>query len=123
MSSPGFPPEISDLDAIINKAGGRTARTDLLPHEVRRTKNAQVNNHVRIEELTRENGMLRQEIAFLRRMINAMRAFHNQVQRASNVMQDGFQDLRRQTAEHEGDLLQIYGIDLADVKTQDVFML
>ena len=67
--------------------------------------------------------MLHREITFLHRTIEAMRAFHNQVQRAFNIMQNGFQDLRKQTAEHEGKFLQIYGIDLADIKTQDVFLL
>ena len=39
MSSSGFPSEILDLDAIINKAGGQTTHTDLLPHEVWQIKN------------------------------------------------------------------------------------
>ena len=56
-------------------------------------------------------------------MINAMRAFHNQVQRVSNIMQNGFQNLKRQTAEYEENLLQIYDIDLTDVKIQNVFIL
>ena len=52
-----------------------------------------------------------------------MKAFHNQIQRAFNVIQNEFQNLKRQTAEYEGNLLQIYNIDLTDVKTQNVFIL
>ena len=77
ISSPGFPPEILNLDAIINKAGGQTVCTDLLSHEVQQIKNAQINNHIRIKKLTWENSMLHQKIAFLHWMINIMKAFHN----------------------------------------------
>ena len=90
ISSSGFPSEISDLNAIINKAEGWIVYTDLLSHEIWWIKNAQVNNHVRIEKLTWKNDMFCQKIAFLCWMINAMRAFHNQVQRVFNVMQNGF---------------------------------
>ena len=117
MSSPDFPSEILKLNAIINKAGGQTACTDLLPHEIQQIKNAQMNNHVKIKELTQKNDMLYQKIAFFHQMINIMKAFHNQVQRVFNVMQNGFQNLKKQTAKYEENLLQIYSIDLTDVKT------
>ena len=73
--------------------------------------------------MTRENGLLRQEIAFLRRTMEAMRDFHHHIQTAFDIMQTSFQDLGRQTAKYEGDLLQVYGVDLTDVKPEDVFVL
>ena len=60
ISSSGFLSKISELDAIINKAGGWTICTDLLPHEIWQIKNTQINNHVKIKELTQKNDMLHQ---------------------------------------------------------------
>lgn len=87
-----------------------------MPSQIQLTKCGSPPNHgKRIEELTRENGYLRQELALYQETRDAMVSLHVQVTKAYKLLQEGLQELSQKVALAEGSLLDHWGIDLNDV--------
>ena len=68
MTHPALRPEkyTTTLDREIAYHGGTTSMINNLPERLRVFKKQQLTSQQRIKELTRENGRLRQELAFYR---------------------------------------------------------
>ena len=117
----GQPPEITNLDARIAQAGGTSSRVELLPHRLRATKlRPSTSMAMHLEDLTRENGFLRQEIVFYQESRNAMLAFHNQTFEAYNRLQSALKELSEKMALAEGRLEKYWGISLNGTGSEDV---
>lgn len=110
------PPEITSLDARIADAGGTSSRVELQPHRLRQSKQHRVSTRSRVEDLTRENGYLRQEIVFYQESRNAMLAFHNQVLEVYQGLQAALKGLSEKMASAESRIEEYWGVPLADKK-------
>ncbi|MCJ1445791.1 MAG: hypothetical protein MMC23_006296 [Stictis urceolatum] len=102
------PPEVTSLDARVQVAGGKTSRTDLLPQNLRifKTNRRPLMN----EELVRENGRLRQELAYYKESMQSMMAFYNSMQEGFRVLQFGLQQLSERITMSEENLMQGWGM-------------
>jgi len=111
----GRPAEVTALDHHIASRGGMTSTIEKLPSQLQLNKNrSPPTRSKRIEELTRENGYLRQELAHHHETHCAMVTLHAKTVRAYKVLQEGLQELSQQVAGSERRLLEYWGIDLDD---------
>lgn len=111
----GRPAEVSALDHRIASAGGTTSKIEKLPNQIQVTKyHSPPNCDRRIEELTRENGYLRQELAFYQETRDAMVSLHAKTTKAYKLLREGLQELSEKVALSERSLLEYWGIDLND---------
>ena len=113
----GQPPEIISLDARIASAGGTSSRVELQPHRLRETRTQRPKpTAAQFDDLVRENGCLRQEIAFYQESRNAMLAFHDQVLGVYQVLQAALRDLSEKMACAEGRTERYWGVTRKDSK-------
>ena len=117
-------PEVSSLDARIANSGGTTSGLELQPHRLRQAKRQNKRSISQREyDLVRENGYLRQEIAFYQESRNAMMAFHHQSTQAYEAMQQAFRELSEKMAMAEERLDRYWGIALTKAKDRDLTVL
>lgn len=124
LSTTGQPPEITSLDARIAQAGGTSSRLELLPNRLRETKlQPSTSAAIHLEDLTRENGYLRQEIVFYQESRNAMLAFHSQTLEAYKGLQSALKELSEKLALADSRLERYWGISLNGTRKADVTVL
>jgi len=124
MRTTGQPPEITSLDARIARAGGTSSRVELLPHRLRETKlRPSTSAAMQLDDLTRENGYLRQEIAFYQESRNAMLAFHSQTLDTYKGLQSALKELSEKLALADSRLERYWGISLNGTGKEDVTIL
>ena len=117
----GVPPGITRLDARIAMAGGTSARIELQPHRLQQSKNHKTCPKLdERDDLIRENGHLRQEIAFYQDARNGMLAFHDQVLEAYRGLQKALKDLSEKLATAEERVEQYWGLPVSGMKEQDM---
>ena len=116
------PPEITQLDARIARAGGTSSRVEMQPHRLQQTKTRRSSSRER-DDLVRENGYLRQEIVFYQESRNAMLAFHSQTMEAYDGLRCALKDLSEKLAAAEGRLERYWGLSLNGSGKQDVIVL
>jgi len=120
-SGSGQPPEITNLDARIANAGGTSSRIEMQPHRLQEAKRRPTTSTEKEREnLIRENGYLRQEIAFYQDSRNAMLAFHSQALEVYQVLQGALKDLSEKLAAAEGRLERYWGMSLNGTGNEDV---
>jgi len=120
----GLPPEIDSMDARIALAGGTSARTELQPHRLRQEKNRVGRTlQTEMEDLIRENGYLRQEIAFYKESRIALLAFHSQTMESFQNLQSASKELSESMALAEGRLEKYWGIPLNSSGKNDLIVL
>lgn len=108
-------PEVTALDHHIASRGGMTSKIEKLPSQLQLNKTCPPPTwSQQIEELTRENGYLRQELAHHQEMQCAMITLHTKTVRAYKVLQEGLQKLSQQVAGSEKRLLEYWGINLGN---------
>jgi len=111
----GRPAEVTALDHCIASRGGTTSKIEKLPSQIQVTKyRSPPNRDQRIEELTRENGYLRQELALYEETRDAMVSLHTKTTKAYKLLREGLQELSEKVALSEKSLLEYWGIDLND---------
>ena len=111
----GRPAEVTALNHHIASRGGMTSNIEKLPNQLQLNKHrSSPSQSQRIEELTRENGYLRQELAHHQETHCAMVILHAKTVRAYKVLQEGLQELSQRVAGSERCLLEYWGIDLDD---------
>jgi hypothetical protein len=111
----GRPAEVTALDHCIASRGGTTSKIEKLPSQIQVTKyRSPPNRDQRIEELTRENGYLRQELALYEETRDAMVSLHAKTKKAYKLLREGLQELSEKVAVSEKSLLKYWGIDLND---------
>ena len=109
------PREITSLDARIANAGGTSSRLELQPHRLSETKIRPAKSAAaQLEDLVRENGHLRQEIAFYQESRNAMLAFHDQVLGVYKGLQGALRDLSEKMACAESRIERYWGVTEED---------
>lgn len=87
MASAGKPPEILSH-------GGTTLTADYLPHKLRKTKGLPPPSaFTRIEELTRENGYLRKELALHHENCTTLMTFYAKSIEAHAVLQQALENV------------------------------
>ena len=112
---PGRPAEVTALDHHIASRGGTTSKIEKLPSQIQLSKcRSPLNRGERIEELTRENGYLRQELALYEDTRDAMVCLHVKTTKAYKLLQEGLQELSQKIVLSERSLLDYWGIDLND---------
>lgn len=112
------------MDARIADAGGTSSRIELQHHRLRQAKTHDTRSiAAQLEDLVRENGYLRQEIAFYQESRNAMLAFHHQTLQSFHMMQSALRELSDRMALAEGRLERYWGIPLNGAQRSDVTVL
>ena len=107
------PPNITPLDHFISQNGGTTSAIDMLPHQLQRSK-VRPTIQERIEELTRENGRLRQELALHNETYTATIALYTKAQEAFTILQDALRNISEKRTMSEKSLLDYWGISTED---------
>lgn len=119
----GQHPEITKLDARIIKEGGTSSTADMLPCNLQKAKAAKTSSkYDYTKELILENGYLRQEIVYYKESREAMLAFHNSTLKSFNLLQTALKDLSHKMAMSEEIMLRYWGIDVKNVKEDDLVM-
>lgn len=115
MASTGKPPEVTSLDHQILSHGGTTSTVDYLPHRLRKTKELPPPSAVtRIEELTRENGYLRKELALHHENRTTLMTLYAKSIEAHAILQQALENILQKVALSETELLRHWGIPLND---------
>ena len=118
------PPEITVLDARIARAGGTTSRLELQPYRLQEAKTQRNKSRsAEMEDLTRENGHLRQEIVFYQESRNAMLSFHHDVMEGYQVLQTALRELSEKMARAESRIERYWGVPLTGKDREDVTVL
>jgi hypothetical protein len=103
--------EITPLDRAIVSQGGRTAMTDTLPQQLWLSKiKPSPSRDTRLEELTKENGYLREELAMMKDIQNSTTIFLERAIEAQRILEEGLKDIQRKRSKAEGRLLRYWGI-------------
>ncbi|KAL2049560.1 hypothetical protein ABVK25_010139 [Lepraria finkii] len=122
--SAGQPPELTDLDARIARAGGTSSRIELQPHRLRQAKLQPCQSTTtQLDDLIRENGYLRQEIVFYQESKNAMLGFHSQTLEAYHSLHIALRELSEKLVKAEGRLEKYWGIPLNGAGQKDITVL
>lgn len=111
----GRPTEVTALDHHIASLRGMASSIERLPsqQQLYKTRPPPTQSQ-RIEELTRENGYLRQELAHHQEMQCAMVTLLTKTVQAYKVLQEGLQELSQRVAGSEKRLLKYWGINLGN---------
>lgn len=116
----GSIPDVTALDHVIAGHGGTTSTIDDLPHRLRISKNKQVPTpSQRIEELTREIGYLRQELAYYKETRRALTKFFAVANSAHEAMRHGIGEASHEIAVAEQAILAYWNIHPADGNAED----
>lgn len=113
--------DVTPLDHRIAQNGGTTSRLERLPYRLRKFKSENdVELERRIEELTRENGRLREELAFHEGAHRALRSLFVQTKDAYELLRGALQGASERLVNSEGTLLSFWGIRLDDTERGDI---
>jgi hypothetical protein len=103
--------EITPLDREIFSRGGRTSMTDTLPQQLWLSKTKpSPSRDTRLEELTKENGYLREELAMMKEIQSSTMTFLERAVEAQRMLEEGLRDIQRKRCQVEGRLLRYWGI-------------
>ncbi|KAL9609950.1 MAG: hypothetical protein Q9167_005323 [Letrouitia subvulpina] len=90
------PSEISALDHQIAAGGGTTSTLEITPDRLRASKSKRsISPRERIEELTRADGYLRQELAHYKEKLRAADACHDQTRKAQEMVAQAYDTVIR----------------------------
>ena len=90
---------MTPLDSRIGNLGGTTSTLECLPHRLRISKSSQpIPLEQRIEELTREAGHLRQELAYHKETRAACMKFFDATNQAQQNLQNAIVEMSRKVA-------------------------
>ncbi|CAL8584917.1 hypothetical protein XPA_010500 [Xanthoria parietina] len=116
----GSIPDVTALDHIIAGHGGTTSTIDDLPHRLRISKNKQRPTPTqRIEELTREIGYLRQELAYYKDTRRALTKFFAVARSAHEALRRGLGEASQELAIAEQAMLAYWNIHPSDGNAED----
>lgn len=92
-----------------------TSTLENLPNRLRASKTKQpVNQKQWIEELTKDNGYLRQELAYYKEVQQALLALHHETIKVSTMLEEALEDFSQKVAEAEKPLLDYWKINLEE---------
>ena len=114
------PPEAKTLDHLIAQHGGSTAAIDTLPLRIQKTKYESIDTRQRLEQLTRENGYLRQELAHLKDTHESFLTFYHTIIETVQTMEVAIRDVSEKIALSEQRLTEYWGFDITDLEPQCV---
>lgn len=103
--------EINHYDAIVAKCGGTTSAIEREPQRIRYTKKVPTTT-ARIEELTRENGYLRAEIAHWTDVNMAFQCLRDETIVFSESIQQALQEFSRRLNSAHREAAKNWGYDL-----------
>lgn len=112
--------EVTALDHCIEDHGGTTSTLDCLPHRLRITKEKKsrtMKEHM--EDLTREIGYLRQELAYYKDTREVLMRFHESISDSHRVMKVALCEMSKGVAISEQRLLDYWGIHHDDGNVVD----
>jgi hypothetical protein len=90
---------ITPLDTRISQLGGTTSTLDCLPQRLRIAKSSQrVSPQQRVEELIRDNGHLRQELAYHKETRAACLKFFEATRQAQQMLHNAIAEMSRKAA-------------------------
>lgn len=113
--SSNSPTEVTTLDHQIAAGGGTTSTLENTPSRLRASKAKRpVSQKQWIEELTKDNGYLRQELAYYKDVQQALLALHGETARASAMLEEALENFSQRIAESEKPLLDYWQIDSMD---------
>ena len=116
-------PEVSLLDHRIFTHGGTTSVIDSLPSQLNlRKRRAHPPPSKELEELTRENGYLREELALHQETRLAITKLHRKTIEAYQILQNALQEMSQKVATSEERLLQYWGIDIDEDASETVIL-
>ena len=111
----GRPAEITPLDHYISSSGGTTSTIENLPHRLQITKRQpRPTTGKRLEELVRENGYLRQELALQKELLDAMVTLHGKTVDAYKTLKLALREISQKRMQSEQRLLEYWGLDIGD---------
>ncbi len=111
------PTEVTLLDHQILAGGGTTSTLENIPNRLRASKTKRaVSQKQWIEELTKDNGYLRQELAYYKEVQQALLALHHETAQASALLEEALEKFSQKVAESEKPLLDYWNINLDDAE-------
>lgn len=106
------PNEVTRLDHQILAGGGTTSTLENIPNRLRASKTKRpVSQKQWIEELTKDNGYLRQELAYYKERLSALLAIHHETTKASTLLEEALEKYSQRELEAEKLLLDYWNID------------
>lgn len=112
--NPYSPTEVTSLDHQILAGGGTTSTLENIPNRLRAQKRP-VSQKQWIEELTKDNGYLRQELAYYKERLSALLAIHHETTKASTMLEEALERYSQRELEAEKILLDYWNIDQAEL--------
>jgi hypothetical protein len=107
-SNPGGPPPLTPLDIEIGRNQGSSVGLEARPARLQETKHMPIPTlSKRIEELTRENGHLRQEVGFYQKMQSAVMLLQEDAEQVIEKLSLAIMGFRQAQKEAEDDLLRL----------------
>lgn len=112
--------DVTTLDHHISKDGGTTSTLEYLPHRLKISKQRQpLSLKEQIEELTRENGYLRQELAYHKDTRETLMKLYKHVQESNQRVENALRETSEGIAISEQQLLDYWGIHHDDGNAVD----
>jgi hypothetical protein len=118
----GKPAEITSTDHRIALVGGLTSTTERLPQNMKKTKTPSDLNQ-RLEELTRENGRLRQEVCHAQEQAQALLALYTKSVDAQRILREATQTTSDRLLHSDNKLMRYFGVCLDDTAQKDFIVL
>ena len=112
--------DITALDHLIASNGGVTSAFAELPHQLQiAKKDPPMTLTEQVEQLTRQNGNLLEELAFFKDIRNAELSFLRKVHKLHIQLKDALEERSRERASAEFKFTTYWGIDLNDGNVED----
>lgn len=117
------PHEPRRLDHIIAQKGGTTCAIDLLPSRLREAKYEIPSLTTRLEELTKENGRLREEAACHEKVRDSFIQFYSKTLEAYRILHLSISELSGRLVEAENELADYWGFSIDETQQEDVTLI
>ena len=114
--------EITTTDHRIALVGGQTLATERLPKNLKKTKEAS-DLYQRVEELTRENGRLREEVYHAREQAQALLSLYTKSVDAQRILREATQETSDRLLHADNQFMRYFGVDIDDAAQKDFTVL
>jgi hypothetical protein len=114
--------EITSIDHRIALFGGQTSTTKRLPQNIQKIKGVS-DPCQRIEELTRENGRLRQEVFHAREQARAFLSLYTKSVEAQRILREATQETSDRLLHSDNQFMRYFGVDIDDAAQKDFIVL
>lgn len=123
MPSDRRPPKARHLDNSVARSASATGTIEFIPSRLRDTKQDIPRLTTRLEEVIRENGRLRLEVAHHEKVRDSLIQFYSKSMEAYRLLHQSIGELSERVFESEKELASYWGFRMNETQQEDMTLI